>query len=171
MLVLRPFRPDDLDDVAEMQSDPEVLQYLPWPERTREDSAAWLAERVAADRLEHDGDVVAWAVEEDGAFVGLGVLFLRSVAHRSAEVGYALVRSAQGRGLGTALARLLVQRAFDELDAHRVTARVDPDNAASLRLLARLGFREEGRLREDQLVRGRWTDTVVLAVLRREWQP
>lgn len=169
MLVLRPFRPDDLDVVAAMQSDPEVLRYLPWPERTREQSADWLAERVAADRLEKDGDVVAWAVEEGGAFVGLGVLFLHSVAHRQVEVGYALARPAQGRGLGTELARLLVQRAFDDLDAHRVSARVDPGNAASLRLLARLGFREEGRHREDMLVRGRWTDTVVLAVLREEW--
>jgi RimJ/RimL family protein N-acetyltransferase len=67
-LVLRLFRESDLDAVHTFQSDPEIVRYLYWDVRTRDESRAWLQERIAADRLEKDGDAVAFAVErrEDG---------------------------------------------------------------------------------------------------------
>ena len=168
-LLLRALRPDDLDVVAALHADRDVVRYLPWPVRSREESAQWLAEQAARTDLARDGDVVTWAVETEGDVVALGVLFLRSTAHRQAEIGYVVRPAAQGRGTGTALARCLLRLAFERLEAHRVAARVDPRNEASLRLLARLGLRQEGVLREEQQIRGEWVDTVVCAVLRREW--
>lgn len=169
-LVLRALREDDLDAVVALHTDPDTIRYLPWPLRTREQSAEWLRERADRDRLEHDGDVVVYAVALHGsdALSGIGVLFLHSVEHAQAEIGYALLPAVQGRGLGTELGRALLDLAFDRLAAHRVTAQVDPRNAASERVAARLGMRREGVHRHAYRVRGEWTDTAVWAVLEEE---
>jgi RimJ/RimL family protein N-acetyltransferase len=169
-VVLRALRPGDLDHVVALHADPDVVRYLPWPDRDPAQCRAWLDEQRARTSLGRDGDVVTWAVERDGGFAGLGVLFLRSTAHRQAEVGYVVAPAAQRQGVGTAVARALVQLALDRLGAHRVAARVDVRNTASRRLLAGLGLREEGVLREDARLRGQWVDTVVCAVLAREWR-
>ncbi|HWG93204.1 MAG TPA: GNAT family protein [Mycobacteriales bacterium] len=169
-LLLRALRPDDLDDLVALHADPDVVRYLPWPDRDREQVRRELDEQRARTALAADGDVVTWAVERDGGFAGLGVLFLRSTAHRQAEVGYVVAPAVQRSGVGSALARALVDLAVDRLGAHRVAARVDVRNTASRRLLAGLGFREEGVLREDAHLRGRWVDTAVCAVLAREWR-
>jgi RimJ/RimL family protein N-acetyltransferase len=63
----------------------------------------------------------------------------------------------------------MLRLGFDELGLHRVSARLDADNRASGRLLERLGMRFEGRFRENEFVKGRWTDEAVYAMLRDEW--
>ena len=58
---------------------------------------------------------------------------------------------------------------FSEMRLHRVEADVDPENEASLRLLGRLGFREEGRLAERWFTYGAWRDSVLLGLLARDY--
>lgn len=58
---------------------------------------------------------------------------------------------------------------FGPLGKHRVTASVDLRNEPSLRLLRRVGMRQEAHFRENLLFKGEWADDVVFAVLRSEW--
>lgn len=53
---------------------------------------------------------------------------------------------------------------------HRVEADIDPDNSASAKLLERLGFRLEGRLRERWIVAGVVSDSAMYGLLAREWR-
>ena len=62
-----------------------------------------------------------------------------------------------------------MQFAFEELGLHRVEADVDPRNARSLRLLERLGFQQEGLLRERYHVSGEIQDAALLGLLRTDW--
>jgi ribosomal-protein-alanine N-acetyltransferase len=89
--------------------------------------------------------------------------------HRRGEVGFWLAPAARGRGLGIRAVRLVTNWAFESLGFHRVEITTTPDNAATLALAARLGFTEEGVMRERNLERGRHVDVVMLAVLRRDW--
>jgi RimJ/RimL family protein N-acetyltransferase len=63
----------------------------------------------------------------------------------------------------------LLHLAFDSLGLHRVTARIDPENEASLRLGARLGMRQEAHLIRNEWFKGRWADEIDLALLEEEW--
>jgi ribosomal-protein-alanine N-acetyltransferase len=66
----------------------------------------------------------------------------------------------------------VVRYGFQELGLHRMEARVDPENTASIRLVHRLGFREEGRLRERTLLPdGSWTDLAIFGLLAHELPP
>ena len=55
------------------------------------------------------------------------------------------------------------------MNVHRIEADVDPDNPASLRLLTRLGFREEGRLADRWFTFGAWHDSVLLGLLATDY--
>ena len=65
--------------------------------------------------------------------------------------------------------RALLDIAFETYRLHRVTARIDARNAASLRLAERVGMRREAHLVENEWFKGEWSDEIDFAMLRREW--
>jgi len=170
-LVLRPFVTGDLDDLLEIQSHPEVVRYLYQDVRGRDEVRAKLDERRGMTRLSADGDVVILAIEPRGGgrVVGDVMLALRSAAHRQGEIGYVLHPDAQGRGYAGEAAAAVLDLAFGRAGLHRVIGRADARNLRSLRVLRRLGLREEARFRQNEHVKGAWTDEVVMAVLADEW--
>jgi ribosomal-protein-alanine N-acetyltransferase len=89
---------------------------------------------------------------------------------RSAYLGYYAFSPHQSRGVMTATLSKVVTRAFREHGLHRVEANIQPANAASIRLVARLGFRKEGLSRRYLKINGRWRDHERWAVTREEWR-
>jgi RimJ/RimL family protein N-acetyltransferase len=65
----------------------------------------------------------------------------------------------------------MVDFGFRELRLQRITSWCIADNVASARVLDRLGFKREGRLRRNEFFKGRWWDTLLYALLAEEWQP
>lgn len=115
------------------------------------------------------GQALPFAVTLDGRFVGqitLGNLVRGSL--RSAWVGYWVESQAAGGGVGTAAVALAVDHAFGPVGLHRIEATVRPENVASLRVLAKLGFRDEGLLQRYLEVDGAWRDHRLLAMTRDE---
>jgi ribosomal-protein-alanine N-acetyltransferase len=107
---------------------------------------------------------------DDRALIGTCTLFHFYPACRRAEIGYALGRPYWGSGLMHEALQRLLAYAFDELDLNRIEADIDPQNAASERTLARLGFVKEGFLRERWIVAGVKSDSAVFGLLRDEWK-
>lgn len=115
------------------------------------------------------GQALPFVVTLDGRFAGqltLGNVVRGSL--RSAWVGYWVESRAAGGGVATAAVALAVDHAFVAVGLHRVEATVRPENAASLRVLAKLGFRDEGLLQRYLEVDGDWRDHRLLAVTRDE---
>ena len=165
---LRPTRPGDAEALWDVFSDAETLRF--WshePFASRAAVGDYLAQRArgVAERT-----AFTWAVAEvaTDALVGTVALAGWERTHGRAEVGFILHRSVWGRGYAAEAVRGVLGFAFGEMGLHRVEADVDPDNAASLALLARLGFREEGRLAERWFTFGAWRDSVVLGLLARD---
>lgn len=107
---------------------------------------------------------------EDGSLVGLANLsqiFLRDF--RNADLGYSAFVPHQGRGYMAEGLRLVLGRAFGPIGLHRVEANVQPDNAPSIALVERLGFRREGFSPKYLKIGGRWRDHVRYAILADEF--
>jgi len=169
-VTLDPLRPEDADDLFAMQSDPEVCRYLLYDARTREQVDEVLARDAAKVQLTDVGDYLQPAIrDERGRFLGTMYLHLTSVDDRTAEIGWILLPTAQGRGYASDAARALLATCFGQLELHRVYAELDPRNDASVALCVRLGMRLEGRFVEDMFLKGEWTDTGRYAILEREW--
>jgi RimJ/RimL family protein N-acetyltransferase len=172
-LVLRPFTPDDLDDLYAFHSLPEVTTYLYWGSRTREETEAVLAEKIGRATLAEEGKALSVAVDlrETGAMIGDLTLFWHSREHRQGEIGFVFNPAYQGRGLATEAARELLRLGFEGLRLHRIYGRCDARNLPSARLMERLCMRREAHLVENEYFKGEWSDELVYAILRREWQP
>lgn len=163
-------RPDDLDPLYALQGDPEVVRYMLYDARTREQVSQALTRDAAATRLEKADDYLQPAIRDaQGRLLGTMYFRIASVDDRTAEIGWLLAPAERGRGYATEAARMLLALAFDELGLHRVYAELDPRNDASVGVCRRLGMRHEAHFVEHMWVKGEWTDTGHYAILEREW--
>ena len=168
-LHLRPLRADDAPAVYAMHADPVALRYWSTP--------PWSDPQQADDMIARDlkamaaGDFLRLGLERrsDGALIGLCTLFAFYLPSRRCEIGYILRRDCQGQGLMHEALLSLLDFGFGVLKLNRVEADIDPRNTASRRSLRRLGFVEEGRLRQRWLVNGEVCDTALHGLLRSEW--
>jgi RimJ/RimL family protein N-acetyltransferase len=169
-LRLRPFTDADADALFTLHSNAHVLRYWDSPPWTEPARAARFVEKCR--RLSEEGSGARVAVDRaaDGTFIGWCGLTQWNPDHRSASLGYCLDDTAWGHGYATEAARALLQWGFDTLDLNRVQAEADTRNAASARVLEKLGFVLEGTLREDCVVDGDVSDSWVYGLLRREWR-
>ena len=168
-LTLRAITVDDFDDHLRLYGDPDVVRYL-YDEPHDRESVVPHFERRLASTLPDEGSWLNLAVEHEGRFLGETGMCLVSRAHRQCEIGYVFLPDSSGQGYATEAAAVMLGLCFTELDAHRVTGRIDARNAASARLLERLGMRREGHLRENEFVKGEWTDEIVYAMTEDEWR-
>ena len=170
-LVLRELNVEDWPAVHAYSARPEVARYQPWGPNTPEESHAFVAQAVAA----------AWAVPrgvyqlgvtlaDGGRLIGTGALQVHSVDHGQGEIGYFLHPDVWGRGYATEAARLLLGFGFAELGLHRIFGTCDPRNAASARVLEKVGMTYEGRLRETMRIRDGRRDSAVYSILAHEWR-
>lgn len=170
-LRLRPLSADDTDDLVAYRSAEDVCRYVPFepmgPAAVAEKlKAGWSRREIAAE-----GDAVTLGIElaGTGRLIGDVMLLLASAEHRRGEIGWVLHPEHSGRGYATEASHAVLHLAFDELGLHRVVARVDARNEASLRLGERLGMRREAYLVSNEWFKGAWSDEVDLALLDSEW--
>jgi ribosomal-protein-serine acetyltransferase len=91
-------------------------------------------------------------------------------AHRNTELGYWLGADFQGQGLATTACRAMTDYAFKTLGLNRVEIRCMSENLRSRRVPERLGFTQEGVLRQVRWRRDHFDDHVVYGMLAAEWQ-
>lgn len=116
------------------------------------------------------GQELSTGIWESNQLVGVVALKGIDRVNRSASIGYYLAATHQGRGLITQSCRILLDYAFTELLLNRVDILCAHANYKSRRIPERLGFREEGTLREAQWLYDHYVDLVVYAMLKQEWE-
>jgi RimJ/RimL family protein N-acetyltransferase len=169
-LDLRAPVPADAEALFAMRSDPVVQRYgshAPWTDRQL--AADWIDRSI---REMAEGTVAQFFIErrEDAAVVGTCTLFGIDAQCRRAEVGYSLIVSEWGRGYVNEAVTAMLDWGFGHLELNRIDADVDPRNAPSVRVLERLGFTREGRLRERWIVAGEVSDSFIYGLLAAEWK-
>lgn len=110
-----------------------------------------------------------FAITVEDRLVGRCSLFHEDTLARHAEVGIGLLPGVRGRGYGTDALRVLVDFAFTRRNLRRVHLGTVATNAAALACYRKVGFVEEGRMRQHAWVRGEYVDEVVMGLLRSEW--
>jgi ribosomal-protein-serine acetyltransferase len=145
-----------------------LAHWLPWAAgQTFEDTLDFIRGTQSQAR-ENEGFQVAIVTEKGIAGV-IGYVSL-DWGNRSTGIGYWLDEGQQGRGTMTAAVRLLVDHALTVWQLNRVEIIVAAGNRRSRAIPERLGFREEGTLRQFQLVDGRYLDCVSYSMLAADWR-
>jgi RimJ/RimL family protein N-acetyltransferase len=171
-LLLRPFTDEDFDSLYAMHSRADVTRYLYWGPRTADEVREMLERRKRMIAIEDEGtgiDLVA-ALRDSERMIGHFMIQWVSREHRQGETGFVLHPDHHGRGYATEAAPVLLRLGFEGLGLHRIVGRCDARNVASARLMERLGMRREAHLRENEFIKGEWTDELVYAMLATEWE-
>ena len=142
-LLFRDHSPEDLAPFCALEADPEVRRFVGGKPRTREEAEHRFRNRFlrpASDRLR------LWATvfKPDGRYIGYCGVYphFGEAGPISGEgsLGFTLARAYWGRGLATEAARAFVDFGLNELRLSRIVASVEAGNAASIRVIEKLGF-------------------------------
>jgi RimJ/RimL family protein N-acetyltransferase len=167
---MRPMTLDDIETVAVWLQDVDDLSLfdrnmaVPPSQDTVRDS--WKADLAIAKFPS-----AYWFVLEscDREPVAIGGLQSVNYVHGDAVLPILVSKAARGKGLGLRAAMILLDLAFDRLRLRRVTTFFRSDNLRTERLTRRVGFQQEGRMREAWFADGQFLDCMVVGLLRDEW--
>ncbi|WP_347552231.1 GNAT family protein [Pseudalkalibacillus hwajinpoensis] len=115
--------------------------------------------------------VFRWGIErrDNGEIIGTCGFHNRAKRVRRIEMGYELNEDEEGKGYMTEAMSAIIPFAFDHLHVNRIGALIHPNNLPSRKLVKRLGFQEEGLLREYVYAGGAYMDLIMHSLLKREW--
>ena len=168
-LLVRLVSAADLPPLLEVNSSQEVTALLPYATwSSMADAEAWL-ERMKSTQATGLALQFVAVLKSTGTAIGTCLLFRFEEGSARAELGYALGRAHWGQGLMREALVALIDCSFRTMGLRRLEAEVDARNAASARLLNRLGFTKEGLLRQRWVTKGEVKDVEFYGLLQSEW--
>jgi ribosomal-protein-alanine N-acetyltransferase len=169
-VLIREVLASDADDFLRYRQVADYWRHIPIEPPTAESIAAlvdgWIQNQPRNPRTAYN---LAAIDKRSGQLVGDAGLFVRSIHSRQGEIGWGVISGRSGQGFGTEIGHALLRLAFDTLGLHRVFAQCRIENRASRRIMAKLGMREEGVLRENVYARGEWWSSAQSSILSSEW--
>jgi len=169
-LVLRRFMGKDAPVFCAYRNDPEVARYQGWEECSEAEAREFVGKHetqpfgVPGEWLQ-----IAIALRESDELIGDCAVRIHPQDPRQATIGVTFARVHQGQGFASEALSGLLDCLFGSVGLRRVVADTDPRNKTSWSLLARLGMRREGHLRQSLWFKREWADEYLYAILREEW--
>lgn len=164
-LILRRITNDDVNEIFELRSNPETMQYIPRPlVKTTEDAlehVAMIEEKIVTNVG------INWGITLKGNSKVLGIIgyYRMQPENYRAEIGYMLLPDFHGKGIISEAVNRLITYGFDDLKLHSIEAVIDPENIASEKVLQKCGFVKEAHLKEAEFYEGKFLDKVIYSLL------
>jgi RimJ/RimL family protein N-acetyltransferase len=172
-VLLRPLKRSDVTSFLKWFNDMEVTQYLSmYLTMTEMAEEKWIEDAATRIRAGTDVYFIIEAIEGDST-KPIGTIGLHGISSKdhSASLGIAIgEKEYWGHGYGTEATRLILEYGFRQLNLHRIASSTLAFNERSIKLHKRVGFQEEGRLREAIFKNGHFHDLFVFGILRDEWR-
>lgn len=169
-LEVRELRSEDAEAVFAIYGSEQATEHLSFEPRTPDEVRQIVSRSIEAATAGSRTEYVLAVVERGtDTLVGFGRLALDPHQPSGATMGFALRPASWGHGYGVETVQLLLGLGFEEMSLHRIWGARSPANEASARTMTRAGMVEEGRIREHIRKGGVWRDSIVHAILDREW--
>lgn len=169
-LKLSPLMASDATAMYEYRSDPEVCRYQSFEPGSLGEVESFI-DGLKNNIFDTAGTWFQFAIrhQDRGQLTGdLGVHFCADHPQQ-VEIGFTVSPAFQGQGFGTEAVTGILDHLFGSLQKHRVFASVDPRNEPCIRLLKRVGLRQEAHFRQSLWFKGDWADDLVFGILASEW--
>lgn len=162
-VTLREITREDMANKVRWFNDPEVNKTLLLEENLDLEKTLDWFDRHKQDSSRHDFVIES----KEGEPIGITGLLHIDPVHRTAEC-FCIIgeKACWGKGLGTEIHAVLIDWGFRQLGLHKIWADIRAENAAIIKVIERLGFKIEGTLREEKLIRGKRIDVVRIGLLR-----
>ena len=166
-LSLRPITEHDAAGLHEAYGDADAMRH--WdllPSRDVSQTAERIRASAEADPRWHG----MWAIQtRAGRFAGAINYHAHNEHQRRLALGWIVVPSLWRQGIMTEAAPPVISHCFTHLNVHRIEARIEPENLSSRRLAAKLGFTEEGVLRDWLFVASEFRSVIMYRLVRPDW--
>ena len=168
-IVLRNLEPDDVVQLYRFRNDPEIANQLGGFSSgyARQDLVEWI------ERHRNAKSEVLWAIANAADNKCIGHVGLYDIDNRIGKAEFGIVigdRDFQGKGVGSTVTSAVITYGFQELRLHKIALTVLSTNARAIHLYSRLGFSQDGTLRDDQFRSGVYVDSILMSILEHEWE-
>lgn len=170
-LLLRRVVKNDAEQIMALRGDAENMKYIPRPLVTNIEQA--LTHFTMIDAKIENNEGINWAItlqEHPEKLLGIIGHYRILPEHYRSEIGYMLFPEFKGKGIITEAIQAILIYGFEEMNLHSVEAIIDPDNLASERVLQKNGFVKEAHIRENEFFDGKFIDTVIFSLLKRNFK-
>lgn len=169
-LLLRRVTEADVLEIFQLRSNPETMKFIPRPlVKTNEEALEHI--RMIDEKIEQNSGI-NWAItlKGDSKLIGIiGHYRIQPENHRC-EIGYMILPQYNGKGITTEAIKAVLEYGFTDLDMHSIEAVIDPENYASERVLQKNNFVKEAHILENELYDGKFWDTVIYSILKRNFK-
>jgi ribosomal-protein-alanine N-acetyltransferase len=159
-----------VEEVFALRSNPEIMKYIPRPLlKTKEEALEHIA--MMEDKIVNNIGI-NWGITVKGSDKIIGIIGhyrIQPENHR-AEIGYMSLPEYNGKGYITEAIKAVVEYGFEQMNLHSIEAVIDPGNTASEKVLQKNGFVKEAHILENELWDGKFWDTVIYSLLRRNFK-
>lgn len=169
-LLLRRVSINDLNEILELRGNPETMKFIPRPlVKTEEDALNHF--KMIDEKIEKN-EGINWAITVKGNPKLIGIIGhyrIQPENHRC-EIGYMILPQYNGQGIVTEAIKAVLEYGFEDMNMHSIEAVIDPDNIASERVLQKNGFVKEAHILENEYYDGKFWDTVIYSILKRNFK-
>lgn len=169
-LLLRRLNENDVDEVLALRGNPETMKYIPKPlAKSKEEALEHIA--MIEDKIVNNIGI-NWGItlKGDPKIIGIIGIYKFYPENHRAEIGYMSLPETNGKGYITEAIKAVVTYGFEQLNLHSIEAIIDPNNIASERVLQKNGFVKEVHILENELWDGKYWDTVIYSLLKRNFK-
>ena len=166
-LVLRQLNDNDAEAVLKMRGNPETMKFIPRPlHKNIDDALAHI--KIINDKID-DNTGINWVIslKNNPNFIGLLGLYKIDEPNFRSEIGYMILPEFNNQGIVTEAVKAVVDYGFDVMNLHSIEGIIDPGNLASEKVLQKNGFVKEAHLIENEFAEGKFWDTVIYSLLKR----
>ena len=166
-LVLHSLNNDDVEGIFALRSNPDTMQFIPRP-LVKSNDEALNHIKMINDKIDTN-EGINWVIstKDNPKFMGLLGIFKIYEENFRAEIGYMILPEFNNRGYVTEAIQAVVNYGFDVMNLHSIEAIIDPDNAASEKVLIKNGFVKESHFVENMFAEGKFWDAFVYSLLKR----
>lgn len=167
-LLLRKVNEKDVNEIFFLRSDGRVMKYFDrTPAKSLDDASNFI--KLITEQLQNN-EAVTWALElkENTNLIGTICFWNIQKEHYRAEIGYVLHPDYWGIGIMNETLSKVINYGFNVMNLHSIEASVNPDNAASIKLLEKNNFTREAYFKENYFFNGKFLDTAIYSLLNSE---
>lgn len=168
-LYLREITEDDVEPLFDIFSDPKVAEYDNHYPIESKIMITNIIKRWRQGYLVQEQ--IRWGIicKKSNSLIGTCFLGEFRFPSKGCEIGYQLVQREWNKGYITEALQRVISFGFEKLKLNRIEAVITPGNDASIQVLKRIGFTEEGLLRERNFFKGKFQDGIMMAMLKRDY--
>ena len=164
-LFLRQITIDDINEIFELRSNKNVMKYIPRPLcNTHEEVMEHI--KMIQQKIELN-EGINWAItlKNDNKLIGYIGHYRIKWEHFRSEIGYMLLPQYNVMGIATEAIKIAVEYGFNDMKMHSLEGVIDPENAASARVLEKNGFIKEAHFKENEFFNGKFIDSVIYSLI------